>query len=325
MFAQRRLDHPIAASCSERISRLAAALDPASFGALPFPAGLHVGAALSGEAPPAGDASCIFIYCGHAGELTAPFHPCYRVHTALAPLAPLMWEPEQGPAIRLSVQVDPQLAAELLLELGELHAHSPMGGESQAWLPLDAGMAETVLRLLRALPCAAELRVLGPGIVREFVYRALAGPQGALLRAALGHPASMRGIGKALHRIRTSYAEDLDVAALADEAGMSVATFHAHFKAFTHTTPIQFLKQTRLQQARLLMMREGLSAAHASQLVGYESSSQFSREFKRLFGRTPTQEATRLKASLRMGATTAAPPTRDMEFSPSIQSHTRLW
>ena len=87
---------------------------------------------------------------------------------------------------------------------------------------------------------------------------------------------------------------------------MSIATFHAHFKAVTLTTPMQYLKSTRLHQARLLMVRNGMTAAAASARVGYESPAQFSREFKRLFGRTPTAEVRRMKAEFAIPPAQAA-------------------
>jgi AraC-like DNA-binding protein len=222
----------------------------------------------------------------------------YLVQTSLTPIELPGWDPRDWGATCLSVELDLQVAAELILALDNMHQYPFDARTMQAWTPLDDVMGDVVLRLLRALRSPADAKVLGPGIVRELLYRVLTGPQGAAVRAALSHQGSMRRIGKALRLIRESYADAIDVAALANEAGMSIAAFHSHFKAVTQTTPIQFLKTTRLQQARLLMMRECVSAAHASRLVGYESNSQFSREFKRLFGRTPTQEAARMKAAL---------------------------
>jgi AraC-like DNA-binding protein len=300
MTALRRPDEPTAASYSERIAQLVAALGPHIAPSLD---GVRLLDAASWDAWPGCGAACIYILCGHARHAPhvdgtpVPFHPCYRVHTGLTLLEPLTWEQSNAPTACLSIQLDLQVAAELILTLDEVQPYSPSACSTQSWLALDDGMADSVVRLLQALPRTADARVLGPGIVRELVYRVLTGPQGGAVRSALAYQGSMRRIGKVLRRIRASYSEAVDVAALASEAGMSIAAFHAHFKAVTNTTPIQFLKNTRLQQARLFMMREGIGAAHVSQLVGYESNSQFSREFKRLFGRTPTQEAIRMKAA----------------------------
>jgi AraC-like DNA-binding protein len=255
---------------------------------------------------PAGAAG-IVILCGrkeHAclEEDAHPFtHPHYFVQTALASGEPLMREPAQERVLGLSIRFDLQVVAELILALDEVRGYPRATESMPAPIPLDEGMADAVLRLLQALPCPADALVLGPAILRELLYRVLTGAQGGALRSALCQQGNMKRIGKALRRIREGYVGAVDVAALANEAGMSVAAFHAHFKVVTQTTPIQFLKTTRLRQARLLMMRDGVGAAKASRLVGYESTSQFSREFKRLFGRTATQEAARMKAALYPG------------------------
>ena len=117
------------------------------------------------------------------------------------------------------------------------------------------------------------------------------------MRAALAMQGQFGKIGKALRRIHASYAQLLDLPQLASEAGMSAPTFHSHFKAITHTSPMQYLKSTRLHQARLLMVRQGMTAEVASHAVGYSSPSQFNREFKRLFGRPPLAEANRMRES----------------------------
>jgi AraC-like DNA-binding protein len=253
---------------------------------------------------PAGTAG-IVILCGredHAclEENAHPFtRPHYFVQTALASGEPLMRD--TGRVLGLSIRFDLQVAAELILALDEVHGYPRATEAMPAPILLDEGMADAVLRLLQALPCPADALVLGPAILRELLYRVLTGAQGGALRSALCQQGNMKRIAKALRRIREGYAGAVDVAALANEAGMSVAAFHAHFKVVTQTTPIQLLKTTRLRQARLLMMRDGVGAAKASRLVGYESTSQFSREFKRLFGRTPTQEAARMKAALYPG------------------------
>jgi AraC-like DNA-binding protein len=99
-------------------------------------------------------------------------------------------------------------------------------------------------------------------------------------------------------RIHGAFATPVDVATLAGQAGMSVSTFHTHFKAVTGSPPLQYLKSIRLHRARLLMVQEGETAARAARLVGYQSASQFSREFKRFFGETPAADADKVNASL---------------------------
>jgi AraC-like DNA-binding protein len=294
-----QLPEPAHGSCGERIVRRLAALAQARVHTEDPAGGIQV---FDGASLDAGIAAGIVILCerGQDDHRQAPIGPRYIVHTALtARESPL---PDIGErSFGLSIRFDLQVAAELILALDGAHAYPRAPATLRAPLPLDEAMANAVLRLLHVLACPVEASILGPGIVRELLYRVLTGPQGDVVRAALCRQGNMKRIGKALRRIREGYAGAFDVSALAKEAGMSVAAFHARFKEVTQTTPIQFLKTTRLQQARLLMVRDGAGAASASRLVGYESTSQFSREFKRLFGRTPTEEAARVRAVLRPG------------------------
>lgn len=205
---------------------------------------------------------------------------------------------EAEPMLAVSIRIDLQMAAELMLAVeqsGAAIAAEPKGIIST---PMDPRLCDAVLRLLEALTTPLETQLLAPGVMREILYRVLTGVQGGSLRAALAHQSHFGKIGKALRRIHADVSSQIDVATLAGEAGMSVAAFHANFKAVTQTSPIQYLKSTRLHKARLLMVQDGLSAATASARVGYESSSQFSREFKRFFGRTPADEAREMRTLL---------------------------
>ncbi len=174
--------------------------------------------------------------------------------------------------------------------------------------PLDDLLDEAVLRLLRALASPAEARILGAALLREIYFRVLTGVQGPALRAALTHHSHFGKISKALRRIHVHYSEALSVKALAREAGVSVPAFHARFKAITQTSPIQYIKSTRLHKARLLMVQDGASAQTAAARVGYESASQFSREFKRFFGRTPLEETAQMKDILALVPQAAIDP-----------------
>lgn len=216
---------------------------------------------------------------------------------------PLPFESEteasaKEPMLAVALRIDLQAAAELVMALDKgrkTHYTTPAGICST---PLSAAMSDALLRLLEALTVPADAEILAPAIVRELLYRVLTGPQGGAIRASLAIQSHFGKIGKALRKIHANYAAQIDVTTLASEANMSVAAFHTHFKAITLTTPIQYLKSTRLHKARLLMVQDGVSAATASNMVGYESTSQFSREFKRFFGRTPLQEAIAMKNAL---------------------------
>ena len=208
------------------------------------------------------------------------------------------------PLLAVSVRLDMTAVAGLVLEV-EQHARTPASAPAGiVSTPLDATLADTTVRLLRALTSPLEASVLGPAIVRELSFRVLMGPQGGAIRAALAHQGNFGRIARVLRRIHGDYAQLLDVGSLAREAGLSIPAFHAHFKTVTATSPIQYVKSVRLHQARLLMIRDALTAAAAGARVGYESASQFNREFKRFFGRSPGEEAREMRSAFALMAPT---------------------
>jgi AraC-like DNA-binding protein len=201
-----------------------------------------------------------------------------------------------SPLLALYLHLVFALAAELAAQIDSAGLAKPVQApQSMLSTPMDGGMRASVLRFVQAMTRPLEAAVLGPGLLRELYFRVLTGPQGSSMREALSLRGQFGRIGKSLRLIHAEYAQPLDVARLADEAGMSVPSFHSHFKVVTQVSPMQYVKSTRLHQARLLMVRHDLTAETASQAVGYTSPSQFSREFKRLFGLTPAAEARRMR------------------------------
>ncbi len=224
----------------------------------------------------------------------------YDAQQFLVLSVPLAFESETlasmaKPMLAVAIRIDLVVAAELALALDASDCGSTAAPLGICSSPLDDKLGDAVLRLLQALALPCEARILGGAIQREIYFRVLTGLQGPALRAALAHQSHFGKISKVLQRIHVNFNEALSVEALAREAGVSVPTFHARFKAITHTSPIQYIKTTRLHKARLLMVQDGASAQTASAQVGYESASQFSREFKRFFGRTPADEAAQMR------------------------------
>ena len=203
-----------------------------------------------------------------------------------------------GPLLGLTIAVTPTAVTELIMEM-EKPLPIPRG-RSQAIHanPMDDPLYDATVRLVSSLESENDARILGPQIVREIIYRVITGDNGETLRALAAPHSHFGQISRVLQRIHRDYAKAMDMTNLAAEAGMSLSTFHSHFKAVTSSPPLQYLKTIRLHKARIMMVQSGETAARAAQLVGYESASQFSREFKRLFGQTPAAEAEKIKASL---------------------------
>ncbi|HYQ23514.1 AraC family transcriptional regulator [Stenotrophomonas sp.] len=203
----------------------------------------------------------------------------------------------EEPLLAIYLHLDLQMAADLVLELDGRVDAAPAQAQSMMSSPMQPAMQASVLRLLETLGDPLEAAVLGPARVRELYYRVLTGAQGGAMREALAMRGRFGRIGKVLRHIHGAYATALEVEGLAAEAGMSVPTFHAHFRDITGTSPMQYVKSTRLHQARLLMLRQGITAEAAGLAVGYASPSQFNREFKRLFGLPPAAEVARMRRS----------------------------
>lgn len=158
---------------------------------------------------------------------------------------------------------------------------------------IGATLLDAVLRLLRLLEAPTDIPILAPMVRREILYRLLMNGQGARLRQVGLQDSHTQRIASAIRRLREHYAQPLRVEDLAREVHMSVSSFHHHFKAVTAMSPLQYQKQLRLQEARRIMFAGDVDVAMAAHQVGYESSSQFSREYSRLFGVPPMRDKRR--------------------------------
>lgn len=217
------------------------------------------------------------------------------------------------PLLGLAIRLDAATLARLVTQVAAADIPLAETPASIISTPVNETLADSTLRLLQALSDPLEAQVLGPARVEEICFRVLLGEQGGAVRAALTYQGHFGRIARALQRIHADWQQPLDVPHLASEAGMSVPRFHLHFKSVTQTSPIQYLKSLRLHQARLMMIRDNLTAAGAAARVGYESDSQFNREFKRMFGRTPADEARVMKRAFAL-----LPPE---QLSARLQAH----
>ncbi|MEN4768909.1 AraC family transcriptional regulator [Duffyella gerundensis] len=220
----------------------------------------------------------------------------YLMLTVPLPFECETWASPEVPLAGIKLSVDSLKLQDLLIDIGDDDSFQPVpqtSGIHSAWL--TEPMLCAAERLLDVMSSPRDARVLGPQIVREILYHVLTGPCGGALLALVSRQTQFSQIARALRRIENNFAETLSVELLAAEVNMSVSAFHHNFKAVTSTSPLQYLKSYRLHQARTLMVQDGLKASTAAMKVGYESASQFSREFKRYFGTTPGEEITRLR------------------------------
>lgn len=199
-----------------------------------------------------------------------------------------------APYLAVSLSLDAALLANLLSELPR--AKAPAGSEtgfSVAMVTLE--LLDAWVRLLRLMKHPDDIPALAPAYEREILYRVLQGPMGWMLRDIATPDSALARVNLAIQRIRCEYAKPWRVGDLAAGAAMSVSAFHRHFKAVTSLSPVQYQKQIRLLNARTLLIVSGLSVTATSQEVGYESPTQFSREYARKFGLSPAKDVARIR------------------------------
>lgn len=237
---------------------------------------------------------------GYLGDKVFQYDPDnYLLMTVPLPFECESFASPENPLVGISIRVDIPILQDLLIEMGDDNCGEKRRSDTAGInsVPLDEAILCATERLLEAMANARDARVLGPWMVREILYHVLCGPRGDSLQALMNRYSHFSQIARALRYIENYYADNLNVERLAAEVNMSVSAFHHNFKAVTNTSPVQYLKSYRLHKARLLMVHDGLKANVASMQVGYESPSQFSREFKRFFGVTPGDEVARLRGS----------------------------
>jgi AraC-like DNA-binding protein len=202
----------------------------------------------------------------------------------------------ERPYLSFRLELDPQLVSTVLVEASHIAAPRASSGTRAIDVsPLDGQLLDPVVRMVRLIETPAEAPILLPWIAREIVFRLLMSDQGERLRHMTAFGAQGSAIARAVQRIRRDFDQPLRIEDLAKELGLSVSTFHAHFKTATAMSPLQFQKQLRLQEARRLMLSENLDAASAAYRVGYHDAAYFSREYKSVFGNPPARDVQHLR------------------------------
>lgn len=203
-------------------------------------------------------------------------------------------EPLLGLMLTLDTQRVVQVAAQMQLPpLPKVPAYRPISVEA-----LNEPLLGALIRLVRLIEEPALTDRLAPLIQQEIIIRLLTGPHGPQLRHLAANGSPTQQISRAVAWLKQNFKRAIQVNDLAARVHMSPSTFRQHFRAITGTSPLQYQKQLRLQEARQLMLNENLDASNAGGLVGYESASQFSREYSRLFGAPPQQDVRRLRLTI---------------------------
>ncbi|PCI68112.1 MAG: AraC family transcriptional regulator [Piscirickettsiaceae bacterium] len=198
----------------------------------------------------------------------------------------------ENPLLGLFIEID-ALQLYDIISLLRQDTYSPKDTESLmpkgiGPAPLEQDMFEAAVRLVNSLNSKTKSNVLGAGIIREILFHALHGTQSSVLFSLASHNDKYARIARAIKFIHNHYSNKIDIEKLANQTNMSTSSFHRHFKEITSESPIQYLKKTRLNMARNILLQENVNANIVAKEVGYESESQFSREFKRYFAELPS-------------------------------------
>jgi AraC-like DNA-binding protein len=231
------------------------------------------------------------------GDRTFRYDPAtYFVMSVDLPAVGSVHPSEDGaPYLAISLTLEPAVVADLLADLP-----TPAGGELYSpgfsVAPVTSELLDAWFRMLRLMKRPDEIAALAPAYEREILFRVLQGPLGWMLRDIATPDTALSRIGIAIQWIRENFAKPLRVEALAEMAALSVSAFHRHFKAVTALSPLQYQKHVRLLHARSRLIAGEGNVTSIAFGVGYESSTQFSREYARQFGLPPSRDAARLRA-----------------------------
>jgi AraC-like DNA-binding protein len=253
------------------------------------------------RAPVLYEPSIVFVGQGRKRGYLGDQEYIYDAHNYLVLTVPMPFEcqteasPEE-PLLAFSVRVDMAVLNDLLMKIDQRSLPKPADAARGIYAtPMNEQLTDACIRLLECMLNPDEAKVLGPQIMREITYRVLCGDNGGALRELMASNGKVGQMQRAIDRMHSDFDKPLDIQTLADYTGVSASAFHHNFKTLTATSPLQYLKTIRLHKAKMLMVNEGITAGAASERVGYESASQFSREFKRFFGDSPVQEVAKTR------------------------------
>lgn len=231
---------------------------------------------------------CKQLYFGEYKRRYDPNH--YLINSVSMPFeAEVSDASPDAPYLGLSLELDGYMISQLLIDMEQTSLNSiEKTGEIIVATETTEHIENCFLRLLECLGNDMDIKVLAPALKREVFYEVLKGPHGDVLRNCVANHSGANRIAPVVHYIEENFHTPMDVDSIAKYAGMSSSTLHDHFKQVTSMSPMQFVKSLRLHKAHSLLL-SGNSASEASYQVGYNSPSQFSREFKRFFGDSPRE------------------------------------
>lgn len=199
------------------------------------------------------------------------------------------------PYLSLRLDLDVKAIGELMIEMSLASGPAEQPGPSLSLSVISDPLLDAVTRLVGALSCPKDTAILAPLAEREILYRLLTGEHAGKLRQIARADSRLAQVNRAIAHLRETFDRPFRMEEVARAAGMSPSVLHEHFRAVTALSPLQYQKQLRLQEARRLMLTMAMDAAAAGHRVGYDSPSQFSREYARLFGAPPARDVSRLR------------------------------
>jgi AraC-like DNA-binding protein len=201
------------------------------------------------------------------------------------------------PYLGFKLTLDPRQLCDLITQTSAIQRQQENAVRGLFVSTIEIPFLDCVLRLAKLLDTPEDIPILAPLMIREIYYRLLMSEQGEAVRQIATSGSNMQRIAEVIKRLKADFTQPLRIKDLAGQAKMSASSFHHHFKAVTSMSPLQYQKQLKLLEARRLMLAENSDASHAAYQVGYESASQFSREYSRMFGAPPIRDIEHLRTA----------------------------